>query len=76
MMTLLMWLLPTILAIAAVVDALLAFIYMKYVHQWRGILENPAPRKVIPEAYPIPSSSMKKLKVSPKKVFSVPDDFM
>ena len=72
MMTLLMWLLPTILAIAAVVDALLAYIYMKYAHPWKGILEDPAP----PEAYPFPSSSMKKLKVSPKKVFSVPDDFM
>ena len=76
LMTLLMWLLPTILAIAAVVDALLAYIYMKYAHPWKGILEDPAPRKAIPEAYPVPSSSMKKLKVSPKKVFSVPDDFM
>ena len=76
LMTLLMWVLPTILAIAAIVDALLAFIYMRYAHPWRGILEDPAPRKVIPEAYPVPSSSMKKLKVSPKKVFSIPDDFM
>ena len=76
LMTLLMWLLPTILAIAAVVDALFAYIYMKYAHPWKGILEDPAPPKVIPEAYPVPSSSMKKLKVSPKKVFRMPDDFM
>ena len=76
LMTLLMWVLPTILAIAAVVDALFAFIYMRYAHPWRGILEDPAPLKVIPEAYPFPSSSMKKSKVSPKKVFSIPDDFM
>ena len=76
MMTLLMWLLPTILAIAAVVDALLAYIYMKYAHPWKGILEDPVPQEVIPEAYPVPPSSMKKLKVSPKKVFRMPDDFM
>ena len=50
LMTLLMWLLPTILAVAALVDALLAYIYMRYAHPWRGILEDPAPRKVIPEA--------------------------
>merc|ERR1719398_240064 len=54
LMTLLMWLLPTILAIAAIVDALLAFIYMRYAHPWRGILEDPAPLKVIP-AYHVPS---------------------
>ena len=58
LMNLLMWLLPTILAIAAVVDALLAYIYMKYVHPWKGILEDPVPREVIPEAYRVPSSSM------------------
>ena len=75
LMTLLMWLLPTILAIATVVDALLAYIYMKYAHPWKGILEDPVPREVIPEAYPVPSSSMKKLKVSPKKAY-IPDDFM
>ena len=73
--TLLMWVLPTILAIAVVVDVLLAFIYMRYAHPWRGILEDPAPPKVI-TAYPVPSSSMKKSRVSPKKVFRVPDDFM
>ena len=49
MMTLLMWVLPTILAVAAVVDALLAYIYMKYAHPWKGILEDPVPREVIPE---------------------------
>ena len=76
LITLLMWVLPTTLAIAAVVDAFLAFIYMKYAHPWKGILEDPAPREVIQEAFPVPSSSMKKFKVSPKKVFSVPDDFM
>ena len=75
-MTLLMWLLPTILGIAAAVDALFAYIYMKYAHPWKGILEDPAPPKVSPEAYPVPSSSMKKIKVSPKKVFRMPDDFM
>ena len=76
LMNLLMWVLPTTVAIAAAVDALLAYIYMRYAHPWRGILEDPAPPKVIPEAYPVPSSSMKKLKVSPKKVFRMPDDFM
>ena len=68
-MTLLMWVLPTILVIAAIVDALFAYIYMKYAHPWKGILEDPAPWEVIPEAYPDPSSSMKKLKVSPKKAY-------
>ena len=75
LMTLLMWVLPTILVIAAIVDALFAYIYMKYAHPWKGILEDPVPREVIPEAYPVPSSSMKKLKVSPKKAY-IPDDFM
>ena len=43
LMTLLMWVLPTILVIAAIVDALFAYIYMKYAHPWKGILEDPAP---------------------------------
>ena len=75
-MNLLMWVLPTTVAIAAAVDALLAFVYMKYAHPWRGILADPAPQEVIPEAIPVQSSSRKKLKVSPKKVFRIPDDFM
>ena len=35
---LLMWLLPSIIFVAAVVDALFVCIYMKYLHQWKGIL--------------------------------------
>ena len=76
LMNLLMWVLPTTVAIAAAVDALLAFVYMKYAHPWRGILADPAPQEVIPEAIPVQSSSRNKLKVSPKKVFRIPDDFM
>ena len=45
LMNLLMWVLPTTVAIAAAVDALLAFVYMKYAHPWRGILAEPAPQR-------------------------------
>ena len=57
LMNLLMWVLPTTVAIAAAVDALLAFVYMKYAHPWRGILADPAPQEVIPEAIPVQSST-------------------
>ena len=60
LMTLLMWLLPTILAIAAVVDALFAYIYMKYAHPWKGSLEETVPQEAIPEAYPAPPTSITK----------------
>ena len=57
LMNLLRWLLPTTIAIAAAVDALLAFAYMKYAHPWRGILADAAPEEVIPEALSVQSSS-------------------
>ena len=34
----LLWTLPLTISIHAVVDAILAYVYMKYVHPWRGIL--------------------------------------
>ena len=61
LMNLLMWVLPTTVAIAAAVDALLGFVYMKYAHPWRGILADPAPQEVIPDD--VQSSSRKKLKI-------------
>ena len=36
--TLLMWLLPTIVVAGAAIDAMLVIVYMKYAHPWKGIL--------------------------------------
>ena len=35
---LLFWVLPLTISIHAVVDAIMAYVYMKYAHPWRGIL--------------------------------------
>ena len=36
--TLLMWLLPTIVVAGAAIDAMLVIAYLKYAHPWKGIL--------------------------------------
>jgi hydrogenase-4 membrane subunit HyfE len=36
--TLLMWLLPTIVVAGAAIDAILVIVYLKYAHPWKGIL--------------------------------------
>ena len=36
--TLLMWLLPTIVVAGAATDGMLVIVYMKYAHPWKGIL--------------------------------------
>ena len=38
--TLLMWLLPTIVAAGAAIDAIFVIVYMKYAHPWKGILDE------------------------------------
>ena len=38
LVNLLIWVLPTTISIAAVVDMLLAVIYMKFTHPWKGLL--------------------------------------
>ena len=38
MVNLLIWILPTTISIAAVVDMLFAVIYMKFAHPWKGLL--------------------------------------
>ena len=40
LVTLLQWLLPTVVAIHALVDATLVFIYLKFAHPWIGILKT------------------------------------
>ena len=37
---LLSWVLPMTISIHAVVDAIIAYVYMKYAHPWRGILAD------------------------------------
>ena len=34
------WVLPVIIAISALVDILLIFVYQKFFHPWRRILDN------------------------------------
>ena len=36
--TLLMWLLPTIVVAGAAIDAIFVIVYLKYAHPWKGIL--------------------------------------
>ena len=38
--TMLLWLLTTVVAIHAIVDATLVFIYLKFAHPWVGILKT------------------------------------
>ena len=38
LVNLLIWILPTTISIAAVVDMLFAVIYMKFAHPWKGLL--------------------------------------
>ena len=38
--TLLMWLLPTIVVAGAAIDAIFVIVYMKYAHPWKGILDE------------------------------------
>ena len=38
LVNLLLWVLPTTISIAAVVDVLLAVIYMRFTHPWKGLL--------------------------------------
>ena len=38
--TMLLWLLPTVVAIHALVDATLVVIYLKFAHPWVGILKT------------------------------------
>ena len=38
--TLLMWLLPTIVVAGAAIDAIFVIVYMKYAHPWKGILAD------------------------------------
>ena len=38
--TLLMWLLPTIVVAGAAIDAMLVIAYLKYAHPWKGILDE------------------------------------
>ena len=38
--TLLMWLLPTIVVAGAAIDAMLVIAYLKYAHPWKGILDQ------------------------------------
>ena len=38
LVNLLVWILPTTISIAAVVDMLFAVIYMKFAHPWKGLL--------------------------------------
>ena len=40
LVNLLLWLLPTVVAIHALVDATLVFIYLKFAHPWIGILKT------------------------------------
>ena len=40
LVNLLLWLLPTVVAIHALVDATLVFIYLKFAHPWVGILKT------------------------------------
>ena len=48
--TLLMWLLPTIVLVGAAIDAILVVVYLKYAHPWKGILAKektgPEPSKM------------------------------
>ena len=50
LVNLLIWVLPTTISIAAVVDMLLAVIYMKFAHPWKGLLAKVEKKEMSEEA--------------------------
>ena len=63
------WILPLVIFIAAVVDGLFAWIYMKHAHPWKGILTDQQAKKDKKM-----KNEKKKLRYFMKRHF--PDDFI
>ena len=75
------WVLPLTVIIAAILDSILVWVYMKYAHPWKGILadekENPW-KDILAEEKENnskqPKKKQKKSKLSLRR--NIPDDFM